>query len=317
MIRVLSLCYCFAASAVFADVPAALENAFRGWVGDVGSTKAVMAIWHGDAPHAEVAIGMSAGTPVELASLSKAITALCAAQLIQSKAWTPATTSAEVLGYGAPGVSVAALLNHSSGIAPDQTQTLMPLWLDSDVDRSDQAARVALTRDAQLGSFGEYGYSNENYAILGAMIAAETQQPYAAYCAEAVLAPAGVTTARLSPRSGGMAAWGGWQMTATDYARFMHWAYGPDGIIGGAPAAWPEVAMGGGAFYGVGMVQRDFRAGRNYWHFGALCFPGRLNIGSYAVRWLQEWSVVVAYDRCLSWDDMVALDAALARAVFQ
>ena len=75
--------------------------------------------------------------------------------------------------------------------------------------------------------------------------------------------------------------------------------------------------MGGGAFYGMGMTQREFRGSMNYWHFGALCFPGRLNAGSYAVSWMGDWTVVVAYDACADWDAMVRLDQALAGAVFQ
>jgi hypothetical protein len=106
-------------------------------------------------------------------------------------------------------------------------------------------------------------------------------------------------------------------MSVQDYARLMHWAYGPQGMIGKAPQDWPQAQMGGGAFYGVGMTQRRFRGAMNYWHFGGLCFPKRLNIGSYAVRWMADWSVVVAYDRCVDWDAMTRLDNVLARAVFQ
>jgi len=295
-------------TAVFAFLmatPAALADA------------AVLTIWREGSHQRDVAIGMQADTPVELASLSKAVTGICAAHLTERGLWLAQTTSLDVLGYGPEAVTVAGLMTHSAGLAPDQTQTLMPLWLDSAEDRSEQAARQALTREGQTATRGVYTYNNENYAILGAMIAAETGEGYAEYCKRAVLDAAGVTRAGLSPRVGGMAAWGGWQMSVQDYARLMHWAYGPKGIIGRAPQDWPQAAMGGGAFYGVGMTQRSFRGSMNYWHFGALCFPGKLNIGSYAVRWMDDWSVVVAYDRCVDWDDMIRLDNVLAQAVFQ
>jgi len=317
MIRSVLCALLVVVSSAQADVPARLEMAFRGWADTVGVDAAVMTITRDGVHQGDVALGLAATAPVELASLGKAVTGLCAVSLIKSGQWTAQTTSREVLGWGPDGVRVGALMTHSAGIGPDQTQVAMQLWLDLDGHRAETAARRALGRAAQALEPGTYGYNNENYAILGAMIAAQTGQTYAAYCTDAVLVPAGVTTARLSPRTGSMASWGGWQMSVQDYARLMHWAYGAEGYVGAAPEAWPQAAMGGGAFYGVGMTQRAFRGSMNYWHFGLLCFPGRLNAGSYTVRWMDTWSVVIAHDTCTDWDAMIALDTALARAVFR
>ena len=74
--------------------------------------------------------------------------------------------------------------------------------------------------------------------------------------------------------------------------------------------------MGGGAFYGVGMIQRAFQGGHNFWHFGLLCFPNRANAGSYAVSYRQDWRIVAAFDGCVSFEHLFALDAALSGAVF-
>ena len=317
MIRSLCLALLLAAPTVRADVPTRLGAAFETWAAEAGAGKAVLTIWHEGKHHSDVALGMDADTPVELASLGKAVTALCAVSLMEAGVWTAETKARDVLGIGPEDLSVAHFMTHSGGLGPDQTQGLMPLWLDTSADRSTQAARRALMREEQTGNLGEYAYNNENYAVLGAMIAAETGHPYADYCADAVLKGAGVTTAQLSARTGGMASWGGWQMSVQDYARLMHWAYGPEGIVGRVPEAWPHAAMGGGAYYGVGMTQRAFRGSMNYWHFGLLCFPGRMNAGSYAVRWMDEWSVVAAFDACPDWDRLIQLDGVLSRAVFQ
>lgn len=316
MIRLLTFMALMLAPVAQAD-GVRLEQAFRGWAAEVGAERAVMTIWRRGQHQGDVALGMAADAPVELASLSKAVTGLCAAELIRTGVWRKETTSHDVLGKGAAGVTVAALMTHSTGLKPDQTQTLMPLWLDTPEDRAALATDKALGRSTQAGTFGSYAYNNENYAILGAMISAETGVSHVDYCRNTVLIPAGVTTAAPSPRTGGMAAWGGWTMSVQDYARLMHWAYGPGGMIGRAPQNWPQAEMGGGAFYGVGMTQRAFHGSMNYWHFGALCFPERMEAGSYAVSWMQDWSVVVAYDRCVDWDAMVALDGALAAAVFR
>lgn len=318
MIRILAfLILLVPAQAGAQSVPDRLETAFRVWMNDTGAARGAIAIWRAGQPQRATGIGIAADAPVELASLSKAVTALCVAHLIETGVWTRDTTSRGVLGRGPDGISVSALLTHSAGLAPDQTQGMMRQWLDTPEDRAAEAARTALGRDNQDGSAGTYAYNNENYAILGAMIAAETGRAYADVCAGAVLAPAGVTTASHSDRTGGMASWGGWQMSVSDYARFLHWAFGPGGKIGRAPGRWPSVEIGGGAFYGMGMTQREFRGAMNYWHFGAHCYPGSLEAGSYAVSWMGDWSVVVAYDACVDWDAMVALDGALAQAVFQ
>ena len=306
-----------AATPVWADVPQRLESAFRTWAFSVGADAAVMSIWRGDTPHGEIAIGMAPDTPVELASLSKAITALCAAGMIVDGTWQTSTTSAEVLGYGPEGLTVGALMTHSAGLGPDQTQGAMQRWLDRRKDRADVAAEKALNRAEQTAERGSYSYNNENYAVLASMISARTGQPHTRFCQKTVLDRAGVSTARLSPRTGSMAGWGGWMMSVADYARLVQWAYGPEGMIGKDPSAWPQADMGGGMFYGVGMTARPFQDDMNYWHFGLLCFPGRLNAGTYAVSWISDWRVVVAYDRCVSWDDMIRLDNSLTRAVFQ
>jgi hypothetical protein len=64
------------------------------------------------------------------------------------------------------------------------------------------------------------------------------------------------------------------------------------------------------------MLFRVRDAGFNFWHFGALCFPGRLDRGSYAVIWEGEAAALATYDACLDWPAMQALDADLAMAFY-
>ena len=317
MMRFLILLWLGWGATASADVPERLEQAFRGWVDEAGVSEAVLTIWQGERHHRDVAIGMQADAPVELASLSKAVTALCAAQLIRKGRWTVGTQTDTYFSYFHEPLSVAELMTHAGGLAPDETQDRMADWLDQPGDRSMAATRNALSRGKQRGVAGKFQYNNENYAILAAMIAIETGEPYVSFCHRNVLEPAGVTSAMPSSRTGAMAGWGGWQMSVQDYARLMRWGFGPEGIIGANPAAWPDTNMGGGVFYGVGMTQRPFRGGMNYWHFGLLCFEARLTAGSYAVIWEGDWQVVAAYEKCTSWEEMVRLDNLLARAVYQ
>lgn len=132
--------------------------------------------------------------PIELASLSKAITAVCVASLIDEGRWSAQTTSAEVLGFGHEGITIAKLLNHTAGLSPDSTQSLTEMWSTSTVPRKRIVAETALNR-ARKGA-GNFQYNNENYGILGEMIEVALGQPYATACHRRALAPAGVSTAR-------------------------------------------------------------------------------------------------------------------------
>lgn len=113
-----------------------------------------------------------------------------------------------------------------------------------------------------------------------------------------------------------MLPWGGWSMSAQDYARFHYHWFGPNGDYAtGAPKAL-AFDVGGGAEYGLGMFERRVADHRNFWHFGLWCVATRLNAGAFAVIWRGEWSAVAVYDKCLDWDAMFALDSALAKVVY-
>jgi CubicO group peptidase (beta-lactamase class C family) len=290
---------------------AGMRYVFEQWAQEVGADEISLVSLHN---------GTVAGTPlnpdrpVELASLSKAITAICVAQLIEEGVWSARTTSAQVLGEGPQEITVAQLVTHTSGISPDSTQGLLWLLRDMHAPLGARVTATALARtpDETLGYF----YSNENYAILGEMIEAALGQSYEQACAGRALAPAGITTAEPSRTVAGTLAWGGWQMSVHDYARFhQHW-FGPDGPYGaGAPEAL-RIDLGDGAFYGLGMFERPWNEDRNFWHFGSWCMPFRINAGTFAVMWRGAWSAVAAYDVCLEEEAMIKLDRALARAAF-
>ncbi|APE42894.1 hypothetical protein BOO69_05250 [Sulfitobacter alexandrii] len=305
------------ARAAFGDVPERVEQAFRDWAEETGTGTAVLSLWRDGVHRRDVTLGTEAGMPVVLGSLSKTVTALCAVTLVQDGSWTWQTTAREVLGHGSADVTLAGLMTHSAGLAPDETQGL---GLRDILDRPDAQARIArraLDRAAQEGTPGRFHYNNENYEIIGAMIATETGSDYADHCTDAVLGPAGVSGAATVPGMAGLLPAGGWQMPVQDFARLMEWGFGPEGPIGSDPDAWPAVDAGGGASYGAGMISRPFGGGRNYWHFGLLCYPGRAEAAAYAVRFANGWMAVAGVDGCLGWDRLFALDAAIGGAVFE
>lgn len=254
--------------------------------------------------------------PVELASLSKAITAVCVMHMVEDGAFSFDSDVSDLIGTGPEGLTVAQLLTHTGGVWPDTSQGRWSFARYGD-DRAmhNALALLALDRGLDATRKNTFAYSNENYAILGAVIEARSKQPYEDTCAACVFAPAGVTAAP-SADTHPFLAWGGWSMSTADYGRFHRHYFGPDSTIGRDPVAFPHVETGGGAYYGMGMVFRRYNDSHNFWHFGAWCLPGRLNVGSFSVSWENTWSAVAAYDGCLDWDQMGALDGALARAVY-
>lgn len=319
MIRTLVVVWCLMAQALAAqqsDIEIRIERAFDAWLLEVDAQNGVLIAQKDGQTPLTVARGWTADEPVGLASLSKSITALCTAALIREGALTADTTSLAVLGYGAEGITVADLLTHSSGLGPDETQTFMYLWLDTAKSAAGLVSKRALTRDAQTQTQGGYHYNNENYAILGQMIASVTGQSYRAACTERVIEPAGATSATASKRTGSTLPWGGWEMSVDDYARILAWGYGVDGIAGNSPQDWPTTALSDQVDYGLGMFQRSAEQGTSFWHFGSWCFPFRFKTGAYAVSWYNGWRIVAAYDVCLEEPQMGALDRALGQAVF-
>lgn len=294
-----------------ADMAVALETAFDRWASAEKIKNPGFVVMHRGTI---VGTPRDAQRPVELASLSKAITAVCAATLIDEGIWSAKTTSAQVLGFGHEGITVAQLITHSSGVFPDSTQILMSLWMTSTVPRKRIVAELALNRRREAA--GHFRYNNENYGILGEMIEAALGEPYEQVCMNRALEPAGVTTARPSDVMGGMLPWGGWKMSAQDYARFHYHWFGPQGAYGlGAPSAL-RVDVRGGGHYGLGMFERNMSDHRNFWHFGLWCFPSTINAGAFAVIWKGEWSAVAVYDACVDWDAAEALDRALVEVVY-
>ena len=183
---------------------ALLDAQFGSWL-EADDANGVLAIFKdGDlVGHSEH--GVFAGTQVEMASLSKAITALCAAELVAAKrlSWD---RSFESYVPGGPDVEIASLATHSGGILPDGTQLALPLWLDQPQARGHDVLELIKIRRGQSGTPGDYAYNNENYALLGLTIETTAGKPYAETCQELVMQPAGVQ-GKLSKRTGAFASW--------------------------------------------------------------------------------------------------------------
>jgi len=296
---------------------AALDAAFSEWL-DQENTTGVLGVGTrlNDGSWQIATYGPAATAPRELASVSKSVTAICVQHLVEAGDLRWSDQLDTVLPDGPP-VSVADLVTHSGGLAPDATQVAMPLWLDQTVPPqthfSEQVLDLVTGRTDQPGVRGEYTYNNENYALLGLIIEAVTEQPYFEACASRLDLPEGI---RPSSRTSVFQPWGGLVAEPAAYLEFLHTHFGPDSAVADDPLAFPHVYIGDGAYYGLGMVFRQFGDGFNFWHFGAHCFPGRLEAGSYAVLWEGRMSAIALYDACVEWGAMAALDRTLSAAAY-
>ena len=296
-------------------VAAALERAVKGWAAAQGMSGVVMALRHEGQPLRATGFGRDAGEAVELASLGKAITAVCAVTLIRDGHWGADTTSRQVLGYGPEDLTLKQLMTHTGGLRPDATQILMRFWLGKEEAMAQVVSRLALKRPRLPGAQGRYFYNNENYAVIGAMIEVELARPYAEACAERVLVPAGVHGAALSPLTGGTGPWGGWTMSVAEYAAFHDFWYGAEGLMRREIREIPWASVWGPVQYGAGMYQREALRAVSFWHSGSWCLPGGRAFGSFALHWRGAWGVVVAHDGCADAEAVEALHGALVKAL--
>lgn len=304
-----------AAAATAQQTADRIEAAWREWVPSVPATRSTLVVLHQGAVVRSLGIGAEPGAVMPLASLSKPLTAACYARLVGEDF---DETIGDVLGRSGElaDVTAAELVTHTAGIWPDATQNNAALALATEPMISEVVDQV-FWRQEQQGQRGEYAYNNENYALLGAMIEQVTGEAYGPACTRAVLAPAGAVTARLDGRWAGMGSWGGWSMSAPDYARVMWRWFGPQGPVGADPQAWPMAPLDARRASVMGVNTAMVEGKRLFWGAGQLCWNGRGD-GGYFGRYGPDYLVVVLHDACLAGTDGLArLDRVLFDAAME
>src|SRR5215475_7403272 len=288
-----ALVWCFASAD--AQTVDTIEQDWRGWMAKYNKSGS-LAVLHAGHPARQAGIGEGANTPVPLASLSKAITAVCIAGLIERGRLSFDTPLSQALArtlvrVGPPAdprlaaVTVSELLVHRAGFAAKQDVANAPL---ADYLRHNTARRTAF--DAQLKWIlriklasppgTRYAYSNAGYLILGAIVEEASGRDYESYCRETVLVPLGARDADLDPAWRILSSYGGWRMPAADYGRFYQAFAVGNPAIGPRARAWmmsPDgKRVGGGVHYGLGTFVRPLaNGGAKFWHWGAWTYELR------------------------------------------
>lgn len=248
------------------------------WLSAQKTTGAVAVSYLGE-PVIKQGFGRSTETPYPVASLSKAITAICLQHVLDAQQLSNQMTLGEaipdLLQQYPPAdsrmkqVTLAQLMSHDSGIHSRYHRNYI----------ADKRAFTRFDMNAQFKSLAReqmaadpgsgYHYSNANYLLLGLAVEAISQQPYDSYCNNEILQPAGIN-ADMNPSWRVMSAWGGWRLSATDYLKFLN-RYFADSKVLGKRVAQQGVgsSVGRGVTYVHGAFMREANGGARFWHAGA------------------------------------------------
>jgi CubicO group peptidase (beta-lactamase class C family) len=214
-----------------------LATIWNAWMQRHDVSQSAIAIGRNGLIHSTAGAERNADQAYPIASLSKAVTGMCFNNLLEQSPYNWDTTLSQLtpvwdrLGM-APHPELAklplsALVTHTSGF---------PKNIDADETAGEgrnlytqiHFARSALRDPKHLSSDPSHTYSNVNFALLGQIIEGMTGRSYGEYCHQSVMVPAKAETAHVGGPMWATAGFGGWSVSASDYARFvMHW-YGPE-----------------------------------------------------------------------------------------
>lgn len=246
----------------FILAPTKVEAAWRDWMARHKVNKSAMSIGANGAIVHTANAGRTVDAAYPVASLSKAVTAMCLNALLEGSPHNWSTPLGDLENVWArlamkphpelAALPLAALVTHTSGF-PKNIDVDETAGEGRNLYTQIHFARSALRDPRHLGSKRKHTYSNVNFALLGQIIEGLSGQPYGDICYQTIMAPAGAQTANVGGRMWATAGFGGWSVSASDYARFvMHW-YGPERPWVATPKAYPYDRKSGA---GVGVFHR-------------------------------------------------------------
>jgi CubicO group peptidase (beta-lactamase class C family) len=284
------------AAKAYAEGPGieSVDHAFGRWMREFGGTSATLSVAHGDRlVFVKGYGGLSGERRVLIASLTKPITGVCAALLIQQGKLRFESTLGEWLPrrYGNPrdprllAVTVAQLLTHRAGFSRHEDDPATGLALQEVIRRSgprhasmhDLVPSVLRAKlDYDPGT--TYAYTNAGHLLLGVLIEIVTGQSYEEACGSAVLAPQGVRRATLDPEWAVLGSFGGWSLSGPEYLAFLR-AFAPTAPVLTREtrqwmfsAAGKETTANGPAFYSLLLVRPAAAGGYDLSHMGSFTY---------------------------------------------
>ncbi|MEM6384780.1 MAG: serine hydrolase domain-containing protein [Pseudomonadota bacterium] len=259
-----------------------------------------------------------------IASLSKAITAVCLKRVADEQGLSLDTPLKDLsAAFAAVNIDIppnlqertlTSLITMTSGLKPDRTQSQFNNSYRYGDTRNIGFSKRALATSGLKGNAGEFHYNNGNYALLGALLEGLTGTDNVTACRDRVFPKGFRDTAGFDPDWIALAAFGGWQASTRDYTAFVMDVFGPKGDIASNLLKLPRYSDARGWYYGLGTHYRSRHPQNVYWHNGALCGTTGAELGSYFAYYPNGYAVTVSYDRCGRGDIFIDLDNALYQA---
>jgi Beta-lactamase/ABC transporter substrate binding protein len=176
----------------------------------------------------------------EVASLSKAITGVCIARLIDEGHLSFSSPLGVVLSGSFqkfkqpvdarfPSVTIEQLLMHRGGLVRE-----LPPG-DTEPRELDDMFRKVLAIPLEADPGAKMSYSNIGYRIRGKIVEVISKKSYEPYCRENVLTP---MSASGSIERRGIGPSGGWRISPVDYAKFMEVFDPKSSLLGKESRAW-------------------------------------------------------------------------------
>ncbi|WP_224815552.1 serine hydrolase [Hasllibacter sp. MH4015] len=286
-----------------------IDAAWRAWMAAHGLTEGALVVLSPDGTMHRTGLERDTATSVPVASLSKAITGICLDIVLHEHGLGWYTRLGEISDQMSAvrvtpqawneHITLASLVTHTSGLAPDLTQGTMGSDLHGALGLHRRIASEALREENIQGTPRTFFYNNTNYAVLGVVIEALTGQSYSEACLDRVVTPAGITDATIHGQMGSRSSYGGWEMSAESYARLaQHW------FTAGQPRIDDPASRPMRENYALGYTIHGDGAGAQISHGGMFCHNGGPNLGAY-VHARGDGTVIVANwsGRCISAGD--------------
>lgn len=295
-------------------------SAWESWA-DTYGVKTAITIGHNGTILASHNKGRDPSTPYPLASLSKAITAVCLKRVLDEKGVSFNATLGELqsefdkVNIAIPASfaerTLASVVSMTSGMNPDRTQSRINGSFRYGDTRNISFSKRALAASGLKGTAGDFFYNNGSYALLGALLEALTGTDNVSACRDRTFPKGHQSSAGFSSDWIALAGFGGWQASTDDYTAFIMDAFGPDGDIASDLFNLPNYGDERGWFYGLGTHFRVRQPQNVYWHAGALC---RAKVGSYFAYYPNGYAVTVTYNACGIGEIFQELDGVLFKA---
>ena len=284
-------------------------KAWRDWAGKHNIDQTAITIGHNGTILASDGIGRDPNTAYPIASLSKAITAVCLHQIATEKNVDLHAPLGDLQAeFSKVNITIpdaikdrtlASVITMSSGLKPDSTVGFFNNSYRYGDTRNIGFSLGALKAPNRKGSAGDFFYNNGNYALLGALLEALSGTDNVTACKDRVFPEGHRDTPKFDDEWIALAGFGGWEASTVDFTAFVMSVFGPESEVAQNIETLPKYRdLLDGWGYSLGTFFRTRTPQNIYWHKGALCGTTGGDQGAYFGYYPSGYAITMVYDVC-------------------